>query len=462
MTPPQAQHRETSHVRFGRRPGVLLCALGAALCLVVASAASSASGPTFRSKLFFGASMDAGAASVTVGDVNADGRPDVLAANGYPDDSVSVELNQGHDDFKLRNYSLASAASCVALAELNGDGKPDLVVATEQDDSGGPYGVSVLLNKGGGTFRRGPATVLATDTLGAVGDVNGDGKADLVAVDAKHAAIGLFLNRGGGGFEAAPERCGTGRGVSAIAVVDVNRDRKADVAIANSADSTVSLLLSRGDGSLAPRVEFRAGARPAAIAVGDVNGDRRPDLVTANLKPSGVSVLMNRGDGRFAARRDYRTSSCFSSLLAIGDVNGDGSPDIATACVSVLVNKGDGSFRPKLDYDYQFEPLSLAIGDLTGDHRRDLIVLVHNDRNGDNWLAVLVNTPGVCNVQPLAGLTLLEAKRTLARVNCRVGSVRRAPSNRVAKGRVLAQKPAFGTVRPAGARIDLVLSKGPR
>lgn len=446
--------------RAPRRLTALACATGV-FALAIAGAAATGSGPTFRSKLFFGASMDDGAASLTVGDVSGDGRPDVLVANVYPDDSVSVELNQGHGDFKLRDYSLSSAASSVTLAELNGDGKPDLVVATEQDDSGGPYGVSVLLNKGGGTFRRGPDTVLAADTLGAVGDVNGDGKADLVAVDAKHASIGLFLNRGGGDFDAAPERYGTGRGVSAVAVADVNRDRKADVSTANSADSTVSLLLNRGDGTLSPRVDFRAGAKPDAIAVRDVNGDRRPDLVTENVKPSGVSVLMNRGDGRFAARRDYRTSSCFSSeLLAIGDVNGDGNPDIATACVSVLVNKGDGSFRPKLDYDYQFEPLSLAIGDLTGDHRRDLIVLVHNDRNGDNWLAVLVNTPGVCNVQPLAGLTLLEAKRTLARVNCRAGSVRRAPSDRVAKGRVLAQKPVFGTVGPAGTRVDLVLSKG--
>jgi FG-GAP-like repeat/PASTA domain len=449
--------------RAPRRLTALACATGV-FALAIAGAAATGSGPTFRSKLFFGAVMDDGAASVTVGDVNGDGRPDVLAANVYPDDSVSVELNQGHGDFKLRDYSLSSAASSVTLAELNGDGKPDLVVATEQDDSGGPYGVSVLLNKGGGMFRRGPDTVLAADTLGAVGDVNGDGKADIVAVDAKHPAIGLFLNRGGGGFDAAPERYETGRGVSAVALADVNRDGKADVATANFADSTISLLLNRGDGSLAPKIDFRTGAKPDAIAVQDMNGDRRPDLVTENVKPSGVSVLMNRGgDGRFAARRDYRTSSCFSSeLLAIGDVNGDGNPDIATACVSVLVNKGDGSFRPKLDYDYQFEPLSLAIGDLTGDHRRDLIVLVHNDRNGDNWLAVLVNAPGVCNVQPLAGLTLLEAKRMLARVNCRLGRVGSAHSSRVAKGLVLSQKPAFGTVRPGGTRVDLVLSMGRR
>jgi hypothetical protein len=432
------------------------------LAFALAGAAATGSGPTFRSRLLIGAVMDTGAASITVGDVNGDRRPDLLAANVYPDDSVSVELNQGHGDFGLRDYSLPSAASSVTLAELNGDGKPDLVVATEKDDSEAPYGVSVLLNKGSGAFRRGPDTVLAPAIFGAVGDVNGDGKADLVAVDAKRAALTVFLNRGAGGFDAAPGRYPTGRGVSAVAVGDLNGDRRPDLATANSRDGTVSVLLNRGDGSFEVKRDHRTGRNPDSIALRDLNADRKPDLATANLKGNSVSVLMNRGDGRFAARRDYKTSSCSPSLLAIGDVNGDGNPDIATACVSVLVNKGDGSFRPKLDYGYQFEGQSIAIADLTGDGRRDIGVLVHNSRNGDNWLAALVNAPGVCNVQRLGGLTLLEAKRTLARVNCRVGRVGAAYSSRVEKGRVLSQKPAFGTVRPGGTRVDLVLSRGPR
>ncbi len=448
-------------VRAPRRLIALACTTGV-LAFALAGAAATGSGPTFRSRLLIGAIMDTGAASITVGDVNGDRKPDVLAANVYPDDSVSVELNQGHGDFELRDYSLPSAATSVTLAELNGDGKPDLVVATEQDGTEQPKGVSTFLNKGSGAFRRGPDTVLAPAIFGAVGDVNGDGKADLVAQDAKRAAVSVFLNRGAGGFDAVPGHYATGSGVSAVAAGDLNGDRKADLATANARDGTVSVLLNRGDGSFEVKRDYRTGRNPVAIALRDLNADRKPDLATENLKGNSISVLMNRGDGRLAARRDYKTSSCSPSLLAIGDVNGDRNPDIATACVSVLVNKGDGSFRPKLDYGYQFEGQSIAIADLTGDGRRDIGVLVHNSRNGDNWLAVLVNAPGVCNVQRLGGLTLLEAKRTLARVDCHVGRVGAAYSSRVEKGRVLSQKPAFGTVRPGGTRIDLVLSRGPR
>jgi hypothetical protein len=437
---------------------VFLAALGAALCLVIASAAASAAGPTFRSQLFYGADV-LSADDVAVGDVNNDGRADLVTANYYPDSDISVELNQGHGNFYGHSYPVAEPiARSVALAELNGDGKPDVLVTTE-DDSERQVGVSAFLNNGGGTFHHGPDTVLAPMTFGAAGDLSGDGKADIVAVDAKGAAIGIFLNRGGGGFDAAPERYANGKGVSAVAVADVNRDGKADVVTANWASGTVSVLLNTGNGSLEAKQDYRTGRAPEAIKLQDLNGDRQPDLVTANH--DSASVLFNRGDGRFALPRDYDTGSCSPSSLAIGDLTGDGEADIATDCVTVFVNNGDGTFRPRLDYAYQFEPTSLAIADLTGDHRRDLIVLVHNSRNGDNWLAVLVNAPGVCDVQPLAGLTLLAAKRTSARVNCRVGNVSRATSKRVKKGRVISQKPKFGAVRPGGTKVDVVVSSGP-
>jgi beta-lactam-binding protein with PASTA domain len=90
----------------------------------------------------------------------------------------------------------------------------------------------------------------------------------------------------------------------------------------------------------------------------------------------------------------------------------------------------------------------------------DLAVPVVNVRNGDSSLSLLINTPGLCNVQNVSGMRLLAAKRTLARINCRVGRVRYA-STRVEKGLVISQKPLFGAVRPNGSKVDLVVSRGP-
>jgi hypothetical protein len=170
-------------------------------------------------------------------------------------------------------------------------------------------------------------------------------------------------------------------------------------------------------------------------------------------------VLINRGDGSFSPRVDYRTGGGPSSL-AIGDLNADGRPDLAVAnydsnSVSVLLNRGDGSFSPRVGYRTGEGPRSVAIGDLNGDGRPDLAVATDADS-----VSVLINTPGLCNVQAVVRMTLAAAKGKLARANCRVGKVTRAYSKRVKKGRVISQKPKFGTVRRAGAKVALVVSLG--
>jgi len=130
--------------------------------------------------------------------------------------------------------------------------------------------------------------------------------------------------------------------------------------------------------------------------------------------------------------------------------------------VSTLLNNGAARFQPKLDYVLPLESVDLlAIADLTGDRRPDIAVPVENSRNGWSYLAVLISTPGLCNVQSVAGMTVAEARRTLARAHCRVGRISRAHSNRVKKGCVVLQKPAFGGVaRKEGFRVDLVVSLG--
>jgi hypothetical protein len=129
----------------------------------------------------------------------------------------------------------------------------------------------------------------------------------------------------------------------------------------------------------------------------------------------------------------------------------------------VLLNRDDGSFRPKLDYLPGRELYgwgSIAIGDLNGDGRLDLAVPIANSRNGASALSLLINTPGLCNVQNVSRMTLSAANHTLSQINCRVGKVSHAYSKWIKRGRVIAQKPGFGAVLRKGGKVDLVVSRG--
>jgi PASTA domain/FG-GAP-like repeat len=139
-------------------------------------------------------------------------------------------------------------------------------------------------------------------------------------------------------------------------------------------------------------------------------------------------------------------------------------PDLANIgyirnSISVLVNGGDGNFGPRLDYAAGGEPASLASGDLNGDGKVDLATAHHEP---DDGVGVLIAKPGLCTVQDVRVVTVEDAKRMLARANCRLGKIRRAYSNRVEKGLVLSQKRKPGTVLPKLGKVDVRVSRGPR
>jgi DNA-binding beta-propeller fold protein YncE len=120
------------------------------------------------------------------------------------------------------------------------------------------------------------------------------------------------------------------------AVGDLNGDGRADLVVANEASNTVSVLLGNGDGTFQPRTDYAAGTNPLGIAVGDFNGDGKVDLVTANFGSKGVSLLLGNGDGTFQPRTDIALSTTPVSL-AVADLNGDGKLDLA------VVNASDGT-----------------------------------------------------------------------------------------------------------------------
>jgi hypothetical protein len=408
--------------------------------------------------------------SVAIGDLNGDRKPDLATANygteEHAGETVSVLLNTGDGRFRPRlDYATGSRPWSVAIGDLNGDGKLDLATAnTYPSDS-----VSVLLNKGDGSFQAKVdyATGRGSPYSVAIGDLNGDGKPDLATANTYAGTVSVLLNRGDGSFQAKVDYA-IGAQPAAVAIGDLNGDGKPDLATANYPAKFVSVLLNSGDGSFPAKRDYRTSLRPTSVTIGDLNGDGTPDLVTATGSPdadprrwiNAVTVLLNSGDSSFRATRVYRTGLGPRSV-AIDDLNGDGKPDLATAnygrTISVLVNRGDGSFRAKRDFRTGGGPFSVAIGDLNGDGKADLATA--NIYPSDS-VSVLINTPGLCTVQDVIGLKLAVAKRTLGRVNCRVGKVTRAYKKSVKKHRVISEKPKPGTVLLGGGKVNLVVSRG--
>jgi hypothetical protein len=418
---------------------------------------------TFRAKLDYATGL--GPESVAIGDLNGDGKAELATAN-VAANSVSLFFNRGDGTFQAkRDYATGSGPFSVAIGDLNGDGKPDL--ATANANNGGAGTVSVLLNRGDGSF--GTKVDYATGrfpTSVAVGDLNGDGRPELATANADANSVSVFLNRGDATFQAKRDYT-TGLGPDSVVIGDLNGDGKPELATANGAANSISVLLNRGDGSFQAKLDYRTGHGPSSVAIGDLNGNGKPDLATANNDASSVSVLLSRGDGSFQAKVDYRTGREPYSVdsVLIGDLNGDGAPDLATAnedadAVSVLTNTGGGSFQPTLDYRTGRQPFSVAtfsvaIGDLNGDGKQDLATANHDT----NSVSVLLNTPGLCTVQEVRRRALPTAKRTIARANCRVGKIRRAYST-LKRGRVISQKPKPGTVLPKRGKVNLVVSRG--
>jgi hypothetical protein len=134
---------------------------------------------------------------------------------------------------------------------------------------------------------------------------------------------------------------------------------------------------------------------------------------------------------------------------------GCGADDANT--VSVLLNKGDGSFDERLNYKAGKGPAAVAIGDLNGDGKPDLVTANYNANTVSVFLA---DEAGVCVVPSVKGKTLSAAKSGVAGAGCRVAKIRRAYSKKVKRGHVISQAPPSRRVLRTGGKVNLVVSRG--
>jgi PKD repeat protein len=341
--------------------------------------------------------------AVAIGDLNGDGILDVVTANPIPR-TLSVLLGNGDGTFGPHSdYAAGGQANSVAIGDVNGDGKPDLAVTNY-----GEHTLSVFLGNGDGTFGTNTDYGMVGSPQGIqMADLNADGKLDLVTANGSIDNVSVLLNNGNGTFGPRTE-FGTGNLPSALAIADVNGDGKPDLATGNSmlnggpTANTISVLLGNGNGTFGANTNYPTGNNPVSLAIGDLNGDGHPDLVAGNQVSAGpglwtVSVLLGNGTGSFGAKTDYPTGRSPVAVV-IGDLDIDGKVDIATAgmgagpasAVSVLPGNGDGSFGTRTHYGVAQGPVSLAMGELNGDGRPDLVT---SNYQTSGTVSVLINTP---------------------------------------------------------------------
>jgi hypothetical protein len=214
----------------------------------------------------------------------------------------------------------------------------------------------------------------------AVGDVNGDGKPDLAVVGSKSDTVSVFLGKGDGTL-GAPRTFGTGVAPSAVATADLNGDGYADIVVANGGDGTISVLLSEGQ-NFQKAVSYGAGVQsPVSLVAADLNHDGKLDIAVAEdcsgCRTGFVGVLLGNGDGTLQPVATY-VAGQFLVSLAVSDLNGDGKLDLVAAdflsSVSVLLGNGDGTFQPAMSFSLSDIPRSVALGDLNNDGKVDLVI----------------------------------------------------------------------------------------
>ncbi|MBI5497631.1 MAG: VCBS repeat-containing protein [Deltaproteobacteria bacterium] len=237
----------------------------------------------------------------------------------------------------------------------------------------------------------------------AVGDVTGEGVADLVTTSHGAATLTWLEGRTGGGF-APPRERPAGLGPERVVLADMDGDGLLDAVVSNHDEDTVSVFFGGvGAATFMDERRTQAGVNPYAVAVGDLDEDGRPDAVTANEGADTATVLVNDGRGGLLALAES-PAGARPRDVALADLDGDGHLDVVVVAWGddgVWVRQGDGrgGLGSAAHLPAGLAPEAVTAADLDDDGDVDLVVshflgisVLRNQ--GDGGLAAAAPVPG--------------------------------------------------------------------
>ena len=290
--------------------------------------------------------------AVAVGDLNGDGRNDVallssrdsLGSKGIPDpsgnDPVFVYLQDPSGNLLPPvTYTTSGnphgGARSLDVGDVTGDGRADVVVGTRDHND-----IQIFVQNPSGTLN--PPLVYPSQNAYcvAIGDFNRDGRLDIVGVDwgfdgniMRYETAELFLQSASGAIGSFGSYYAPYAGYNHVTSVDINARNQTGIVVMSGQFSCpeISILTQKGDGT--PQLQYYVSdyGSTYGVAVGDVNGDGLEDIVFTYRGISRIGLLLQHPDGTFGPEIAYDCSADYPEAVQVADVNGDGRRDIVVA-----------------------------------------------------------------------------------------------------------------------------------